>query len=78
MKFLCRLLELFRVICHSFDLFQPAEGKLCKFLNIYAAWEPGSEYDLDTIARKSRNQNHINIFSLNPVKICIILAGVEG
>jgi len=42
--------------------FQPAEGKLCKFLNIYAAWEPGSEYDLDTIARKSRNQNDRNLF----------------
>ena len=42
-----------------FQLPQPAEGKLCKFLNIYAAWEPGFEYDLDIIARKLSHQDGV-------------------
>ena len=31
---------------------QASDNKPCQFLNIYSEWEPGSEFNLESVARK--------------------------
>ena len=48
---LLQLINLLVIMFKYEGILQPTEGKTCQFLNIYSALEPGSEFDLDSIAR---------------------------